>query len=64
VGRCDQGGLLIDPLGERLRRDRDPVGAGNELDLELESRQPLVADGGEVELADQDLVAAGRQRQA
>ncbi len=63
VGRHDQGGLVVNALGERRRRDRHPVRAGHKLDLEVRPAEPLVADGGEVQLADENLVPALRQGQ-
>ncbi len=63
VGGHDQGGPLVDSLGESLWRDGHPVLAGHEFDLEVGSGEPLVADRREVELPDQDLVATRRQRQ-
>ena len=64
MGRRDQGGPGVDPLGERLGRDRHTVSAWHELDLIIRPAQPLVADCREVELADQHLVPALGQRQA
>ena len=64
MGRRHQGGAVVDPLGECLGRDGHAVVAGHELDLEVRARQPLVADGREVEGADQDLVPARGQGQA
>ena len=63
VGRRDEGRPPVDPLRERLGRDRHPVLAGDELHLKARAREPLVADGRKVELADQDLVATRGQRQ-
>ena len=60
MGRRHQGGPRVDPLGERLGRDGHAVLAGYELDLELRAGEPLVADGWEVQLADEHFAAAFR----
>src|SRR5207245_409879 len=64
VGRHDHRRPVVDPLGEGLRRDGHAVGARDELDLALRPGQPLVADRGEVEVADQDFVATLWEGQA
>ena len=62
VGRRHQGRPRVDPFGEGLGRDGHAVLRRHELDLKLGPAQPLVADGREVELADEYLVPPGRQR--
>ena len=64
VGRRDQGGSGVDPLRERLGRDRHAVRRRHEIHLEPGAREPLVAHGREVEPADHDLVPPGQQGQA
>ena len=64
VGRRHQRGPGVDPLGEGVGRNRHAVPGGDELHFKARSGQPLVADGREVELADQDLVPPWRQGEA
>src|SRR5436309_2028244 len=64
VGRRDQRGPRVDPLGECLGWDGQAVVRRHELHLILRPAQPLVADGREVQLPDQHFVPALGQGQA